>query len=88
MKGCFLPAVQVLQVIVYTGDVCAQVCTLRSEAKPPEEAFNPAVKRSGWQPPQDTGLWEIAGQVQDRVCTPHTSFISATASQCCSLWQW
>ncbi|BDA51126.1 phosphatidylinositol 4-kinase alpha [Coccomyxa sp. Obi] len=43
------------------------VCTLRSEAKPPEEAFSPAVKRSGWQPPKDTGLWEIAGQVQGQV---------------------
>ncbi|EIE19821.1 phosphatidylinositol 3 and 4-kinase family protein, partial [Coccomyxa subellipsoidea C-169] len=43
------------------------VCTLRSEAKPSEEAFSPAVKRSGWQPPQDTGLWDIAGQVQEQV---------------------
>lgn len=46
-----------------------QVCTLRSEAKPSPEAFSPAVKRSGWQPPQDTGLWDIAGQVQDQVRT-------------------
>ena len=41
-----------------------QVCTLRSEAKPPQEAFNPAVKRSGWQTPQDTGLWELANEVK------------------------
>ena len=41
-----------------------QVCTLRSEAKPPQEAFNPAVKRSGWQAPQDTGLWELANEVK------------------------
>lgn len=54
---------------------CAQVCTLRSEAKPPEEAFKPAVKRSGWQPPKDTGLWEIAGQVQDQVCAPSLFFM-------------
>lgn len=35
------------------------VCFLRSEATPPEEAFNPAVKRSNWEPPVDTGLWQI-----------------------------
>ena len=25
------------------------------------------VKRSGWQPPTDTGLWTVADQVQQRV---------------------
>ena len=44
--------------------VLVQVCTLRSEAKPPQEAFNPTVKRSGWQAPQDTGLWELANEVK------------------------
>ncbi len=27
----------------------------------------PQVKRSGWQPPTDTGLWKVADTVQDRV---------------------
>lgn len=44
----------------------AQVCTLRSEARPPEEAFNPKVKRSGWQAPEDTGLWDTANEVKDQ----------------------
>ena len=44
----------------------AQVCTLRSEARPPDEAFNPAVKRSGWQAPEDTGLWDTANEVKDQ----------------------
>lgn len=40
---------------------------LQSEAKPPEEAFNPTVKRSGWRPPADTGLWKPAEVLRARV---------------------
>mmetsp|Transcript_21130 Transcript_21130/g.58632 ORF Transcript_21130/g.58632 Transcript_21130/m.58632 type:complete len:765 (+) Transcript_21130:339-2633(+) len=40
---------------------------LQSEETPPEEAFNPEVKRSGWEPPQDTGLWGIVGGVKKEV---------------------
>ncbi|KAF8068220.1 PI4KA1 [Scenedesmus sp. PABB004] len=43
------------------------IWALDSEAKPPEEAFNPEVKRSGWQPPKDTGLWDIAAAVRAEV---------------------
>ncbi len=39
----------------------------QTEGKPPEDAFNPVVKRSGWQPPQDTGLWGAADAVQAKV---------------------
>ncbi|KAK9849792.1 hypothetical protein WJX84_000135 [Apatococcus fuscideae] len=37
---------------------------LTSEATPPEEAFNPTVKRSGWHAPEDTGLWKTAEAVR------------------------
>ena len=40
---------------------------LQSEATPPEEAFNPTVKRSGWRPPADTGLWKAAEVLRARV---------------------
>ncbi|KAF6255212.1 kinase-like domain-containing protein [Scenedesmus sp. NREL 46B-D3] len=43
------------------------IWALNSEAKPPEEAFNPEVKRSGWQPPKDTGLWEISARVKQQI---------------------
>jgi phosphatidylinositol 4-kinase len=43
------------------------VCQLNSEGTPPEEAFNPAVKRSNWSPPVDTGLWSIADRVKLRL---------------------
>lgn len=35
-------------------------CQLLSEGTPPAEAFAPEVKRAGWQPPSDTGLWTVA----------------------------
>ena len=35
-------------------------CQLLSEGTPPAEAFAPEVKRAGWQPPSDTGLWIVA----------------------------
>ena len=40
---------------------------LKTEEKPPDEAFNPEVKRSGWQPPQDCGLWTVSGQLRQQV---------------------
>ena len=40
---------------------------LQSEGTPPEAAFNPVVKRSGWQPPQDSGLWKIADDLEQKV---------------------
>ncbi|KAK9821480.1 hypothetical protein WJX74_000721 [Apatococcus lobatus] len=40
---------------------------LTSEATPPQEAFNPIVKRSGWHPPADTGLWKPAEALRARV---------------------
>lgn len=43
------------------------VCTLSSEGRPPAEAFSPAVKRSGWKPPRDTGLWDTADAVKAQV---------------------
>ena len=47
--------------------LCVCVCS-QAEAKPPEEAFHPTVKRSGWQPPKDTGLWAIADSLHEEVC--------------------
>lgn len=43
------------------------ICALKTEGRPPDEAFNPTVKRSGWQPPKETGLWEVTAAVQQRV---------------------
>ena len=43
------------------------ICQLDSEGTPPAEAFTPAVKRSNWTPPSDTGLWTIADRVRTRV---------------------
>lgn len=40
---------------------------LATEQRPPDEAFNPEVKRSGWQPPKDTGLWALAGALRTQV---------------------
>ena len=51
------------------GVPCEQVCTLRSEARPPDEAFNPTVKRSGWKAPEETGLWDTANEVKDQAST-------------------
>ncbi|KIY94287.1 phosphatidylinositol 4-kinase [Monoraphidium neglectum] len=43
------------------------IWALASEARPPEEAFDPEVKRSGWQPPKDTGLWEVSQAVRRQI---------------------
>ncbi len=41
------------------------LCALRTEGTPPAEAFAPAVKRSGWKPPEDSGIWAAADAVAD-----------------------
>lgn len=43
------------------------VCALAAEGTPPDDAFNPAVKRSGWKPPADSGLWATADAVRAEV---------------------
>ena len=43
------------------------LCTLKAEGTPPADAFSPAVKRSGWRPPADTGLWGLADELAARV---------------------
>ncbi|GFR44535.1 hypothetical protein Agub_g5805 [Astrephomene gubernaculifera] len=43
------------------------IWALATEERPPPEAFNPEVKRSGWQPPQETGLWQPAAQLKAAV---------------------
>ncbi|KAL6758982.1 kinase-like domain-containing protein [Haematococcus lacustris] len=43
------------------------IWALMTEQRPPEEAFNPEVKRSGWQPPRDFGLWDVATSLAERV---------------------
>ena len=44
---------------------------MQSEGTPDVEEMNPAVKRSGWKPPKDTGLWGIADRVSEQVgCWP------------------
>lgn len=40
---------------------------LRSEGSPPDAALNPSVKRSGWTPPKDSGLWTAADSLRDRI---------------------
>ena len=41
---------------------------MQSEATPGEDEMNPTVKRSGWHPPEDTGLWAIADRIALEVC--------------------
>lgn len=43
------------------------VWALQTEQEPPPEAFAPEVKRSGWQPPRDYGLWQAAKALRQRV---------------------
>ncbi|GMH40744.1 hypothetical protein BSKO_08648 [Bryopsis sp. KO-2023] len=54
---------------------------LRSEFKPPSEAFNPAIKRSGWKPPGDTGLWghteRVYGSILASLDTEEKAFTEA-----------
>ncbi len=42
------------------------LCALRTEGTPLAEAFAPAVKRSGWKPPEDSGIWAAADAVADK----------------------
>jgi hypothetical protein len=42
------------------------LCALRTEGTPPAEAFAPAVKRSGWKPPEDSGIWAAADAVAEK----------------------
>ena len=39
---------------------------LNGEKTPPEEVFNPTIKRSGWKPPEDAGLWKVSDAVLSR----------------------
>ena len=58
----------VLRTVRKSPKLCAQILwALETEMRPPEEAFNPTIKRSGWEPPQDTGLWDAAGSLRDRI---------------------
>ena len=60
----------ILRTVRKSPKLCAQVLwALETEMRPPEEAFNPTIKRSGWEPPQDTGLWDAAGSLKDRILT-------------------
>jgi phosphatidylinositol 4-kinase A len=43
------------------------IWALDTEQKPPASEFNPEIKRSGWQPPSDTGLWTPCKRVQEAV---------------------
>ncbi|GIL57911.1 hypothetical protein Vafri_13118 [Volvox africanus] len=45
---------------------------LATEEKPPPEEFNPEVKRSGWEPPKDTGLWDPAEKLKRKVLAQMT----------------
>jgi len=36
---------------------------LKGEKTPPKEAFNPVIKRSGWKPPEDVGLWKVSDRL-------------------------
>lgn len=40
---------------------------LRSECRPPPEAMNPVIKRSGWKAPSDTGLWSISEKLHQHI---------------------
>ena len=57
----------IMKIVKRSPKLCAQVLwALETEMRPPEEAFNPTIKRSGWEPPQDTGLWDAAGSLRRR----------------------
>ena len=54
----------IAEMLTYLGKVSTNslmfvLWNLDGEKTPPPEAFNPAVKRSGWRPPEDSGLWEV-----------------------------
>jgi phosphatidylinositol 4-kinase A len=43
------------------------IWALDTELRPAESEFNPEIKRSGWQPPRDTGLWGPCASVKKAV---------------------
>ena len=65
------------------------MCVLQSEATPGEDEMNPTVKRSGWHPPEDTGLWAIADRVVLEVSSlSHCIFDTASCRQLALWMQW
>ncbi|GFH25014.1 uncharacterized protein HaLaN_22904, partial [Haematococcus lacustris] len=70
LRGDLVAAVsQALLLMAAASDLFAHrlIWALMTEQRPPEEAFNPEVKRSGWQPPRDFGLWDVATSLAERV---------------------
>ena len=49
------------------------IWALDTEQEPPAAEFDPEVKRSGWQPPRDTGLWEPCKSVKATVLSQLTA---------------
>ena len=47
------------------------------------EEMNPAVKRSGWKPPKDTGLWGTADRVSEQVGRRPAGLLEASCSLLC-----
>lgn len=43
------------------------IWALDTETRPDDAEFNPEIKRSGWQPPADTGLWAPCGAIKASV---------------------
>jgi hypothetical protein len=43
------------------------VWALETEEKPSHSEFNPEVKRSGWQPPSDNGLWGPCASLKSQI---------------------
>jgi phosphatidylinositol 4-kinase A len=43
------------------------IWALETEERPEDSEFNPEIKRSGWQPPVDTGLWAVCKAVKAAV---------------------
>lgn len=43
------------------------VWALETEEKPSEAEFNPEVKRSGWAPPSDNGLWTPCASLKTEI---------------------
>jgi phosphatidylinositol 4-kinase len=51
---------------------------LNGEKTPPNEAFNPVIKRSGWKPPQDVGLWKVSDQIISRFHSSLTASVGGS----------
>lgn len=63
------PSLKELLPLVALAWMC--ILVLQSEATPGEDEMNPTVKRSGWHPPEDTGIWAKADQVALEVIYSH-----------------